>query len=412
MKFMLVSLYGAPPVANAQSYRAGKIAKYLRKLGHEVIIVTHVINKRSVFDDRLKNDMERYGDVKVIRLKPPFIPPRYRLIYALNAVGIPDNYIFFALRNFGKIRALIESNNIECILTSNTPSGHILGSFLAQRLEIKWIADLADLWAENPYLYMPTKFHKSFQEKIERKILRKADMITYSAETWAEILSERFPDMPLCHIPNGYDPEEFLFVDSTANQGEVLKFCYFGTIYRNFDLGFLRAFVDFVKDNPTAKNLVKLNLIGQIAPNKHREILDLSNGWANIDISGQIPHFDMITEIMGSDFLIFSVGMSPAVVQYNPMPSRVPIYFGSGKPTIACCIPGSYVDSLFRRLGCWRVVDVNNIDSIRRSIEDAWDLFNSTTNLKNCRFWNSSSEALQWNGIIERFEEYLHQMLQ
>lgn len=405
MKVVLISLFGVPPIVNAQSYRAGKIAKFLRKNGHEVTVVTEKPPSSTLMDAQLKEDMERYGNIEIVVLRAPFIPRLNRINNVLNLLGIPDHSFFSVFANFAKLRSFLKRNNIECIITSNTPSAHILGSMLAQKLGIRWIADFADYWSDNPNLYMPTRFHKSFQKKLEQLVLKKANTITYPVESWEKNLGEIHPNKNLLFLPNGYDPEDFTIKLSENNHDKILSFCYFGTIYRTSNLNFVKAFVNFVQNNPEARNQVRFKLIGRISPNERKKIVNLATDYKNIELQGLIPHFNLIKEILASDFLIFSLG-GGILAEYGSS-SRLPICIGSGRPTIACCIPGGIFESLCRNYGCWKIVNDRNISSIEKCLEEAWDLFKSGEDFRSKRFWKSSAEDLQWNNIVNELGEYL-----
>jgi hypothetical protein len=280
---------------------------------------------------------------------------------------------------------------------------------IAQDTEISWIADLADLWTDAPGLDATTRFHRLWHRQIEKKTLSQSDGISYVSEPWESVLQGRFPTTKLCYVPNGFDSEEFRLSSPKKSSHHGLVFCFIGTIYRDMDLVFLKAFVDFIEKTPSADKSVKLKILGTIAPKKRNEIADLCESNRNVDIRGVIPHFDMIGEVMNSDFLIYDLG-SRGTAKYVTLSSRLPIYIGSGKPTIACSIPGTPTDKLLRKFGCWRVVDSNNRDDIERCFEEAWEIFSSGADIGNLKTWNGEADSISWDKIVEHFNRFIKEV--
>jgi glycosyltransferase involved in cell wall biosynthesis len=410
MKILLVSLRGCPPYLNAQSYRIAKIAKFLRKAGNEVTIVGHRLQSSTVIDNRLMEDMNSFGQVPIVMIGKNIVLARTSSSSRiLNMLGAPDDFVFSMPTGLRELKKIISAKDIECIITSNAPTSYILGSLITQDTEISWIADLADLWTDAPGHDAATRFHRSWRRQIERKMLSQSDGISYVSESWESMLRGRYPAIKLCHIPNGFDSEEFKPSNPTKLSHQGLVFCFIGTIYRDMDLVFLKAFVDFMEKTPSANKSVKLKILGAIAPKKRNEIADLCEFNGNIEIRGFLPHFDMIGEVMDSDFLIYDLG-TRGTAKYDTLPSRLPIYIGSGKPTIACSLPGSFVDRLLRKFGCWRIVDSNKKDDIERCFEEAWELFSSGTDIGNLKTWNGESDSLHWDNIVEHFNRFIKEV--
>jgi len=410
MKILLVSHRGCPPYLNAQSYRITKIAKFLRKSGNEVTVVGHTLRSSTVIDNGLIGDMNSFGQVSIVMIgKKPLLARTISSSRILNMLGAPDDFVFSMLNDMRELKEIISMKDIECIITSNAPTSYILGSLIAQDLDIPWIADMADLWADAPGLGATTRFHRFWHRQIEKRTLSQSDGISYVSESWGSMLQSRYPTIKLCCVPNGYDSEEFKPSNAMKSSHQGLVFCFIGTIYRDMDLVFLKAFGDFIKKNPPADKSVKLKIFGAIAPKKQNEISNLCESNENIEVRGLLPHFDMIDEMMASDFLIYDIG-TKGMAKYGTSPSRLPLYIGSGKPTIACSLPGSFVDKLLRKLGCWRVVDSNNRDDIEGCFEEAWNIFSSGTDISNLKTWNTEADSLQWDKIVGNFNQFIQEV--
>jgi hypothetical protein len=409
MRILIVSLWGSPPYVNAQSYRIAKMAKYLRKAGNEVSVVGNRLRAGTVTDVRLLNDMNKYGEVPATLIGRTPQLPRSASMRLMNMLGAPDNLVFSIKRGTRELKKIIDERKIECVVTSNTPSAHIMGARIKQEMGIPWIADLADLWADASNHSPPKTLHRSWQKRLEMKTLSKSDGISYVSESWGSKLRERYPNGKFCLAPNGFDQEEFSAVGQTKQKGAGLTFCYFGTVYQDMDLEFLKAFAEFTDETPSAREKASMNLLGVVVPAKRQEIESLNKTRGNIAMKGLLPHFDMIGEIMSSDFLVYDLGTGDKA-KYDTLPSRLPLYIGSEKPTIACTLPGGLADTLFRKFNCWRVVDAGSKGDIRRCFEEAWGLYESGAELNDIKTWNTESASLRWDRIVGEFDRFVREV--
>lgn len=409
LKILLVSLWGSPPYINAQSFRIARIAKYLRKEGNEVTVFGRRLRAGTLTDSKMVSEMNKYGKVPNIlvgnasRLSTPATSK------ILNLGGAPDNLIFSIPNYFHKLKKIINDTSIDCVLTSNTPSSYLIGALVKRDIRIPWIADFCDLWTGNPGFYYPTILHRYLQERIELKTLSQADGISYSSESWEPLLRKRYPRMKLCYTPNGFDSEEFIS-DSEAKQVRSgLTFSSIGTIYGDTDLVFLKAFIDFINDTPKANESVKMKIMGSVDHDIKQEIERLCKSYRNIEVKGLLTSENTIREIMESDFLVYDLGTGNTA-KYDHMPGRLPLYIGSGKPTIACCLPGGVSDTLFRKFGCWRIVESGKQINVKGCYREAWDIYSSGAKLKNLKTWNIESKSLQWDRIVRDLDIFIKEV--
>ncbi|WP_225369699.1 hypothetical protein [Methanobrevibacter arboriphilus] len=76
----------------------------------------------------------------------------------------------------------IEINNVEAIISSSWPvTSHIIAKDLKKEYNLKWIADLRDLWNLNPYI-KHTFIRNYFEKKLEIRTFEYADVLTTTTE--------------------------------------------------------------------------------------------------------------------------------------------------------------------------------------------------------------------------------------
>ncbi len=93
----------------------------------------------------------------------------------------------------------------DVVLTSGPPhSTHQYGAELKRGMGIPWVADLRDLWTQNPYFQygLPRKI---IEQRLELRTLKTADALVTVSNPLADDLGE-LHNKPTYSIPNGFEP--------------------------------------------------------------------------------------------------------------------------------------------------------------------------------------------------------------
>jgi glycosyltransferase involved in cell wall biosynthesis len=102
-------------------------------------------------------------------------------------------------------RQLLDTSDIDVLLSSSPPvTSHVIAHELKKKYELPWIADLRDLWSQN-HNYGYGAFRKVLDERLERRILSRADFLTTVSPVWAEKLKRLHKRATVCTIHNGFD---------------------------------------------------------------------------------------------------------------------------------------------------------------------------------------------------------------
>jgi glycosyltransferase involved in cell wall biosynthesis len=214
---ILVVLYHYPPAATVGAARWLAQAKYLRRLGHEVTILT-----TNAFGSRSEDEAE--GVVRARDLAGS--PATRRLLgrtgsapagtapedekpvpQAIRRLFVPDpqtaSWLPWAVQ---AARRLVREREIECVVTSSPQhAAHFVG--LALRRRVPWIADFRDGWTFEP---MRPPFYIGLQRRLdarfERAVVRGADRVFAVSRPLVEDFRTRF-GVEAVYIPNAWDPE-------------------------------------------------------------------------------------------------------------------------------------------------------------------------------------------------------------
>ena len=218
------------------SPRIPGLAKYLPEFGWEPIILTGPNSKEGLH----QSPNEIFKKCRVIQTLCPNVVASLKKSLRLNPdrefqeqIGIPlfirrkkksfvDKLITFTkeiiiypdgVKNwkFLSIKAgseLLERENVKAIISSSSPvTSHIIAKELKQKYKVPWIADLRDLWTQNHY-YQYSRVRKFFEQKLELKTLKLANILVTVSPLWTERLKELHKRKTVHTITNGFDPEK------------------------------------------------------------------------------------------------------------------------------------------------------------------------------------------------------------
>ncbi|MFI5121808.1 MAG: glycosyltransferase family 4 protein [Vicinamibacteria bacterium] len=214
MRILLVA-YFYPPCRDTGVLRPAAMAKWLRRLGHEVTVLTTSAYGTSEAD--AAEDVVRTADAQRWRARLAgkdsigaiFDSPTYSgRPHPLSRLLVPEALVA-AWLPFARWRALRlqRERRFDSVITTSPPeSAHAVG-FALQRRGLPWVADVRDAWTfESLRPEYPTAAQRRLDQRLERRWLGAADTVVCVSEPAAEDLRRRGIAEPLL-VPNGWDPE-------------------------------------------------------------------------------------------------------------------------------------------------------------------------------------------------------------
>lgn len=217
-----------PPFNSIGAVRTGQTAKYLRRLGWDVRVIT--------VRDQLRDHglPEGIPDCCVYRERAPAL---WRLVLrrtgglrgpSLAATASTDSWWSrvkkSALRSWKRFQVpdknaswipfavlrgvkVSESWHPDLILASGPPfSGLVVGMLLARRLQVPFVPEFRDLWTEEPGRTDKSGVRWTLDRRIEADILRESSAVVTLSAFARSALQARTP-APVVTIYNGFDPE-------------------------------------------------------------------------------------------------------------------------------------------------------------------------------------------------------------
>lgn len=227
MNLLLVA-YFYPPCRDTGAHRPAAMAKWLRRLGHRVTVLT--TSAYGIGEPPGEEGVVRTADLQRLRARlhghdrvdalfdsdtyPGTPHPASRLL-------VPDPLVA-AWAPFARSRALRlhRRQRFDCVLTSSPPeSTHAVGRALSRR-GVAWVADLRDAWTFEPIRPpFPTAPQRRLDERLERRWLTTADAVVCVSRPVADDLRGRL-GIESRLVPNGWDPD--LMEPVHADPGGIL----------------------------------------------------------------------------------------------------------------------------------------------------------------------------------------------
>jgi glycosyltransferase involved in cell wall biosynthesis len=239
---LLVANYDYPRPAAAGANRWVVMSKYLRRLGHDVTVVTGSgPGVPPGGDDGIVRTRDPNTSVWLRRALRRPLPaevqdePRnetatHRPSFLLTKVVVPDTYLL-SWHPWAKasVRRLLGSRRIDCLITSGPPhSTHLLG-LVGRRRGAAWIADFRDGWMfEPPHEMFPTAAQRALNRRLERFVVTRADRVVAVTKPIAEDFHSRL-GVEAELISNGWDPEVTQSITATSELIDPTKFTFVHT---------------------------------------------------------------------------------------------------------------------------------------------------------------------------------------
>lgn len=354
-KQVLIITYYWPPSGGAGVQRWVYFAKYLKKLGHEPVVLTVNSDEATYpsIDQTLKKEVQ---DIRVIQTstKEPF--SFYKKVLKskktepikfgeIDTSSFLKKVIAFVRGNFFVPDArkswkkyahpaaieLIKQNNFDAIITTGPPhSTHLIGLSLKQTFpNLKWIADFRDPWTEIFYNKDLFRLKSTIKKdiKLETSVLNSADQIIAISQHTSKLLIKKMDDpSKIVLIPNGFEP--FEIEKSELFRHDTFTFSYVGYLgkyhRKNLITKGLERYVTNSEDD------FKIHIAGNI----NEDILEIWNSIPRLTVEneGVVSHRFAQNIIHSADIIFISIPVS----EYSKgnIPGKVLECLSTGKPII------------------------------------------------------------------------------
>jgi glycosyltransferase involved in cell wall biosynthesis len=385
LRLLIVSFY-FPPAGGGGVQRVLKLCRDLADLGIQVDVLAPDDSRFSARDPELVSAIPAgttvhrapyrgpSGETPAARLARtegagPRLALRARL--AGRRLLLPDPEVAWVPDAVRVGTRVIRERSIDCILTTSPPSSaHLIGSALARRTGVRFVADMRDSWLANPhrrYERRSVRAKRAVEERIARRALGRADAITAVTPFIArEAATLARPGTPLTVVPNGCDFDDFDGL--TYTPGERLVVLHAGSFFgQRSPRPFLEAVAAL--DDPR----VVARFLGDLRPSDRAWALDLGLG-DRLEIDGFRPHRETLAAMKAADVLLLLVPRAGGR-GLSILSGKVYEYLASERPILALVPPEGAAAELLNATGAAWIADPDDPEAILSSLRaarDAW----------------------------------------
>jgi glycosyltransferase involved in cell wall biosynthesis len=379
---ILIVTHPYPPVPSVGGNRWLAMAKYLRRDGHLVSVLTTAAFG-SLRDDA-EMGVERAPDlIAAPWLRAAFGRPALEAAGSgaevekppsalITSVVVPDHlaltWVPFAAR---AARRIVRERSIDCVITTSAyESTHLVGLALG-RERPAWIADFRDGWTFHPWKPpFPTEAQRRLDRWLERRVVTTAERVVVVERPVGDDFRERL-GVDAAYVPNGWDPELAAQADGAAPphvDDDRFTLVHTGKLSGGWgrDPGPLLEAIGRLEDDASTRGRIELLLAGRLDSDEQRLIERHGLGDAVRHV-GEVTRAQSMALQRRADALLLLT--SPTLVW--ELPGKVFEYVGARRPVLALA-RGNEAARVVDELGIgWTVPpdDVGQIaDALRAAI--------------------------------------------
>lgn len=277
---LLVVTYFYPPDTSVGSHRWPAMARYLRRLGHEVTVLTTSAFGPLPDDDPWvvrSGDAQGAGGLRRLLRRPPVAvgaadeAPAQPAPRILTHGLVPDahaaSWLPFVVP---AARRIVRERAIDCVITNGPPDAtHLLGLALG-RDRPAWIADFEDGWRFEPQRDgWPTRLQDRLDALLERRVATRVDAAVGLSRPIADDLAQRHGALAF-YVPNAWDPDLDAGVETASaveREPDTFTLVHTGAIthaQRRDPAPFFAAVTELLRTDPATARRLRLVLAGRL----------------------------------------------------------------------------------------------------------------------------------------------------
>jgi glycosyltransferase involved in cell wall biosynthesis len=272
---------------------------------------------------------------------------------------------------------IVRERSASVVLTTSPPSSaHMVGSLVARRTGIPWVADLRDSWLANPhrrYERRSVRAKRALLETMARRTFARVAALTTVTETISqEARALAPPGTPTAVISNGCDFDEFAGLRHEPS--ERLRILHAGFFFgKRSPRPFLEALRGLLTDRPELRDVVEARFVGGFRTADREWAAKLDLGGA-VRIDGFLPHDRALRAMKDADALLLLIPRAGGIGT-SVLSGKLFEYLAAERPVLALVPPEGIAADLLRETGFARVADPDDGPAIRAQLDDlveAW----------------------------------------
>lgn len=379
---LFVCFHYPPEASSSGVLRTLKYSRYLPEMGWRVSVIAPDVAAYVIRDENLVRQVP--PGTRVVRTR--YLNTKQHLairgIYPA-LLALPDSWIGWMPWAVAAGRRLIGDDPVDLVYsTSPHATAHVIAMRLAGSANLPWVTDFRDPWIEEP----PEPgtpagpIFLGINRWLERRVVRRASLVTTSTTHLQTMLAQRYPDIPPTKIQailNGYDEADFADVRIERRaRAARLRIVHAGSIHPDFrdPRPLFEAIERLTRTGKLRADEVELRFLGGGPFGESPEMQAVVNATGlagSVAFVPRVPYEESLRELAGADLLLLLQASDDTV---GLVPAKLYEYLRAQKPTLALVRPGAVTEVLGVTGGGWAQDpgDAIGLDSAVAAIVDAW----------------------------------------
>lgn len=377
-KRVLFVAYAFPPVGGVGVQRVTKFVKYLPEFGWQSSVLTVSNPSVPVYDTSMSADVPE----ETIICRARTMEPGYGFKGAVSASeshggsrkGIFRRAFSAAARNVGNLllqpdpqilwypnavrdglRLLRETPHDAIVATAPPFSSLLVGAALARRTGLPLVLDYRDEWGiSNSYWENKREWAISrvVQGRMQKSAVRAASALLAtsrgSAEAIGQLANEMEHRIPVSHIYNGYDPDDFAGVP-VPRERDRFRMVYVGTLWNlNSAEPLVKAVCELARQSPELVGKLELVFAGRRTDAQEKLLDQLNDLPCRVVRLPHVEHTEAISLMRTADALCLLCSDLPEAGRV--INAKAFEYMAARRPILA----------IFRQGETWELVSENS----------------------------------------------------
>ena len=303
------------------------------------------------------------------------------------------------------ILRLVASHDIDVVYSSSPPHSMHVAIAAARALRpFRWVAEFRDPWMFPSRRELPAA-SAQWQRKMERNVLRRADIVIANTPGNREALLRANPDLDGGRIrvsTNGYDASLFAPGSTPERPSETADLTYVGEVYDGMFERLGAALASIRDRNPA--HVPRIAVYGTINAGERRRIAALGLE-EFIEDRGFVPHEQSIAAMKNARALLAL--LPPHEGWQTCVPSKMYWYLAARRPIIAV-VPEGDAASLVRGMHAGRALTGDDAAVLGRELE-AWVMAERAT--PSLRLTGEGIDRYTMDAIVDDLDAMLREVM-
>lgn len=297
------------------------------------------------------------------------------IIWVRGNLFIPDARVFWIKPSYYFLNKYLKNHpEIDTIISTGPPhSMHLIAMRLKKKHpNLKWVADFRDPWTEIDFYDELNigKIADNKHKKLEKRVLKKADLVISIGENCAEGLA-KIGERPVEVFTNGFIFPEF--DPSTIEIGNDFKIAHYGSMsFPRNPLVLWQALKEIIAENPLFDSKLKIELIGPVDYSV-LESIELHGLSSYLNHIKQVPHQTSI-EMQQTTPILLLVANKTGNVK-GILTGKFFEYLGAKRPILAIGESNSDLEKIVHETNAGVFFDYNDISLVKNQLINWFEQF-------------------------------------